>query len=230
MALTVGELGPRAHDVDQEALDAVGRGAPLREHQMRRPANIESAAGYAVHQKGDAAIEILERQEDTLDMGSVLCDRDRAGETRRQRCGPALTICLCANVVVVDAFRTIGRIRSGTSRSQHAMLVTSPNDLAVAYHREWVTGSATSDPSTDELASFLSMLRAGNDADHLKSPSLTPDLWAGVSWKGAMMSDHCAMRPSRPDGPLWRGEPGKALAVVAIGVHALPRPSTGPRR
>src|SRR5205807_1923790 len=33
----------------------------------------------------------------------------------------------------------------------------SPTELATAYHREWVTGSATSDPSAAELASFLSM-------------------------------------------------------------------------
>lgn len=45
----------------------------------------------------------------------------------------------------------------GTTHLVLTMRVTSPNDLAVAYHREWVTGNATSDPSADELASFLSM-------------------------------------------------------------------------
>ncbi len=37
------------------------------------------------------------------------------------------------------------------------MPINSPTDLAVAYHREWVTGSATSEPSQGELQSFLSM-------------------------------------------------------------------------
>jgi hypothetical protein len=50
-----------------------------------------------------------------------------------------------------------GLFIGGTTHLVLTMPVTSPNDLAVAYHREWVTGSATSDPSADELASFLSM-------------------------------------------------------------------------
>jgi hypothetical protein len=37
------------------------------------------------------------------------------------------------------------------------MQIESPTDLAVAYHREWVTGSATSNPSSGELLSFLNM-------------------------------------------------------------------------
>jgi len=35
--------------------------------------------------------------------------------------------------------------------------VATPTDLATAYHREWVTGSATSSPGSGELGAFLSM-------------------------------------------------------------------------
>ncbi len=37
------------------------------------------------------------------------------------------------------------------------MEVNSEDDLARAYHKEWVTGSVTSEPSTEEKAAFLSM-------------------------------------------------------------------------
>lgn len=47
----------------------------------------------------------------------------------------------------------------GTTHLVLTMDVTSPTDLATAYHREWVTGSAVSDPSAAELSSFLSMYK-----------------------------------------------------------------------
>jgi hypothetical protein len=37
------------------------------------------------------------------------------------------------------------------------MAVNDEEDLARAYHKEWVTGSATSEPSAPEMTSFLSM-------------------------------------------------------------------------
>jgi hypothetical protein len=37
------------------------------------------------------------------------------------------------------------------------MNVNSEDDLARAYHKEWVTGSAASEPSAHETADFLSM-------------------------------------------------------------------------
>ena len=37
------------------------------------------------------------------------------------------------------------------------MPVNNEEDLARAYHKEWVTGSAESEPSADEMTSFLSM-------------------------------------------------------------------------
>jgi len=52
-----------------------------------------------------------------------------------------------------------GLFVGGTTHKVLTMQVASANDLAVAYHREWVTGSATSNPSPDEVASFLSMYR-----------------------------------------------------------------------
>lgn len=39
------------------------------------------------------------------------------------------------------------------------MNVNSEDDLSRAYHKEWVTGSATSEPSAEETASFSSMYR-----------------------------------------------------------------------
>jgi hypothetical protein len=37
------------------------------------------------------------------------------------------------------------------------MDVNNEDDLARAYHKEWITGSATSEPSAEEKADFLSM-------------------------------------------------------------------------
>lgn len=45
----------------------------------------------------------------------------------------------------------------GTTHLVLTMSVTSPTELAVAYHREWVTGNASSNPSAEEEAAFLSM-------------------------------------------------------------------------
>ncbi len=50
-----------------------------------------------------------------------------------------------------------GLFIGGTTHLVLTMQIESPTDLAVAYHREWVTGSATSNPSSGELLSFLNM-------------------------------------------------------------------------
>jgi hypothetical protein len=58
---------------------------------------------------------------------------------------------------LMDRIARRGLYIGGTTHLVLIMPVTSPTELATAYHREWVTGSATSDPSAAELASFLSM-------------------------------------------------------------------------
>lgn len=60
---------------------------------------------------------------------------------------------------VLDRVARRGLYIGGTTHQVLVMAVTSPNDLAIAYHREWVTGSATSNPSAAERSSFLSMYR-----------------------------------------------------------------------
>lgn len=42
------------------------------------------------------------------------------------------------------------------------MPVKTEQDLAIAYHKEWVTGSAKSLPSADEATAFLSMYHQAN--------------------------------------------------------------------
>jgi hypothetical protein len=81
--------------------------------------------------------------------------------THVQRCFIAFNDLNGCITFLMNRVSSRGIYIGGTTHLVVTMRITSPIDLAVAYHREWVTGSATSDPSPAELDSFLSMYADG---------------------------------------------------------------------
>ena len=65
---------------------------------------------------------------------------------------------------LMNRVSTRGLYIGGTTHLVLTMKIASPTDLAVAYHREWVTGKAASEPSSAELSSFLSMYRQATES------------------------------------------------------------------
>ena len=58
---------------------------------------------------------------------------------------------------LLDRVLSRGLYVGGLTHVVLTMKVENEDELARAYHKEWVTGSAESEPSADEMASFLSM-------------------------------------------------------------------------
>jgi hypothetical protein len=58
---------------------------------------------------------------------------------------------------LADRVQSRGLFVGGTTHRVLTMQINNATDLATAYNREWVTGSATSQPSPAAVASFLSM-------------------------------------------------------------------------
>lgn len=58
---------------------------------------------------------------------------------------------------LADRVAARGLYVGGTTHLILKMAVNDKHDLAIAYHKEWVTGSAASEPSDAEIESFESM-------------------------------------------------------------------------
>ncbi|MEJ0015733.1 MAG: hypothetical protein WDN25_04055 [Acetobacteraceae bacterium] len=59
--------------------------------------------------------------------------------------------------LLIDRVLQRGLYVGGRTHKVITMAVASKRDLARAYHKEWVTGSATAEPGTEAVSSFLSM-------------------------------------------------------------------------
>lgn len=64
---------------------------------------------------------------------------------------------------LVDRVRERGLFIGGTTHLVLKMAIRTPEDLARAYLKEWVRGSAAAEPDADALAGFLSMFRQAQE-------------------------------------------------------------------
>jgi hypothetical protein len=58
---------------------------------------------------------------------------------------------------LIDRVAARGLFVGGTTHHVLTMVIGNEHDLARAYHKEWVTGSATAEPDAPTVNSFLSM-------------------------------------------------------------------------
>ena len=93
---------------------------------------------------------------DSLIVGTCTKNENMTGNARRF---VALRDFKASVDILADKVLARGLYVGGTTHKILKMDVKTPADLALAYHREWVTGNAKATITKDQLDNFLSMYR-----------------------------------------------------------------------
>ncbi len=82
---------------------------------------------------------------------------ERENQTNKERIFIAFAASTDSVEFLADRVATRGLFVGGETQQVLTMAISTPDDLARAYHKEWVTGSPGAEPSAADVASFLSM-------------------------------------------------------------------------
>ncbi len=92
----------------------------------------------------------------SLFVGTVVTPENQTGHQRRFVAFASPDGCLA---FLCNRVQARGLYIGGTTHQVTHMAIATPEDLAVAYQREWVTGNKDAEPDAAALAGFLSMYR-----------------------------------------------------------------------